>query len=67
MVVVVAALVLRTAQNWVGFSTGALVAGLVIDFLFLASWWLIPSAGRTKEVAGLYAHQLLQAVVAQSR
>lgn len=65
--VMAAVLVLRNTQSWDGFSSGAVIAGLVINFLFLVGWWMIPSAGRTKEAADLYALQLMQAVVDLSR
>lgn len=41
------------------------IGGLVVDSLFLAGWWLIPSERRTKQAGFRYARQLLLAVQRQ--
>lgn len=46
-----------------GLSTGALVAGILVDAAFGIGWILIPSAKRTEAAGYRYANQLLQAVV----
>jgi hypothetical protein len=48
-------------------STGAVVAGLVINACFVLGWCLLPSVGRTRSSAERYANQLLQATVVESR
>jgi hypothetical protein len=48
-------------------STGAVVAGVVIDALFCVAWFTLPSENRAKLAAERYAKQLLQAVVAESK
>ncbi len=42
---------------------GPLLAGVVVNGLFLAAWIFLPSAQRTKEAGFRYATQLLHAVV----
>jgi hypothetical protein len=61
-------LLTRTAApNDQAFAVGALAAGAAIDCLFLLAWVFIPSANRAKAASERYAHQLLQAVVNESR
>jgi hypothetical protein len=39
------------------------ILGLVLDALFVAGWFVLPSAERAKTVSEQYAHQLLQGAV----
>jgi hypothetical protein len=48
-------------------ANSALVAGLIVDGLFLIGWIFIPSLSRAKDAADRYATQLLDSVVTESR
>lgn len=48
-------------------STGAIVAGIVVDGLLCLGWLVIPSKARVKFASDRYARQLLEAVVTESR
>jgi hypothetical protein len=62
-----AALALVLVANAQAFSSGALIAGATIDFLFLLAWIFIPSADRVKTAGERYAQQLFQAVVSLNK
>ncbi len=67
MLGLVAILVVATSSSVRGLSPSALLAGAIIDGLFLLGWLFIPSAARAQAAGNRYANQLLQAVVNLSR
>jgi len=48
-------------------SQGPVIAGLVLEALFLAFWMVVPSKGRTAEAGERYATKLLDAVTTASK
>jgi hypothetical protein len=63
MVALAAAISWRAADGLHPVVPMPYILGLVLDALFVAGWFVLPSAERTKSVGEQYAHQLLQGAV----
>ena len=66
IVVLAAAIGWRAADGLHPIVPVPYILGLVLDALFVAGWFVLPSAERAKTVSEQYAHQLLQGAITLS-